>query len=57
MWNGGPHSFVRSYEGDFLNGYFNGKGTLVFRTGDSFKGQFKNGLVLLGFIVIIVTHS
>jgi hypothetical protein len=31
------------YEGEFNNGYFDGKGKYVFESGKFYEGEFKNG--------------
>lgn len=38
------NSNIISYEGEFKNGLFNGKGTIKYKDGSIYTGEFKNGL-------------
>lgn len=41
--NGGCSQCVKSYSGNFLNGYFDGYGEATYANGETYKGQWKTG--------------
>ena len=43
---------TKSYEGNFINGKYEGDGVLIFKNGDEMRGVFKNGSLISGRMYI-----